>query len=366
MRKYITLIFMLVIPFILVACDNKGNHGNGTEPDVVSIEFTMSNYELAPGVHTLAAKALPEGSNQDIRFSLQGIVEGVTVSDKTLTISPSVEDQMTFTVVASSVYDPTIRANQVFTVINQGSTDVIEIRTEEELRAISLNGNYKLVNDIELENPWIPIGISEKEEESGEVIPGQYFNGVFDGQGFKISGIDIKSQQGEPLFNGGFFAQIGVLGIVKNTEFEGKLVANGWSGGVAGINEGLITNVISNMEVTVFGTSAGSIVSVNRGTISYSYGIGKVVSESNPNAEGRSAGLVVANEGTMEEVYGDKDTMTTPNYIAFTPMTNPNYMLSTAEMKLKSTFEQFDEDVWYIEDGTYPLLKHEGFLPPTI
>ncbi|WP_264229519.1 hypothetical protein [Acholeplasma laidlawii] len=366
MKKIITMM-LLVLSLVLVAC-TPSEEPPTTVPDVESIEFNMTSTTVAPGEHTLVAKALPEGSNQQIRFSIQGIVSGVSITGDKLNVGNAVEDGMKFTVVATSVYDPTIRATLEFTVVNVG-VEVVEIRTEEELRAIHTNEgglslSYVLMNDIELTTPWTPIGIAEVETDSGQIIPGTPFNGIFNGNGFTISGILVESE--EPLFNAGFFAQIGATAIVKNTTFEGIVNATGWSGGIAGINEGLIENVVSNVRVTVTGTSAGSLVSVNRGLIQYAYGIGKVVSETNPNTSGRSAGLVVANDGSMIEVYGDYQALETPNYTAFSPSTNPMYMLPTVDMKTSSTWASFDADVWYIENGTYPLLKHEGFVPPVI
>ncbi len=366
MKKIIT-IMVLLLSLVLVAC-TPSEEEQPNVPDVESIQFQMDSTTLTPGEHTLVAVALPEGSNQQIRFTVQGIVSGVSITDDKLNIGNAVEDGTTFTVVATSVYDPTIRQTIVFTVENVG-VEAVEITTEAQLRAINtaeggLAGSYILMNHIELTAPWTPIGVAEVELDTGDIIAGDPFTGIFDGNGFTISGIDISSE--EPLFNGGFFAQIGPTAIVRNTAFEGVVNATGWSGGIAGINEGLIENVVSNMVVTVAGTSAGSIVSVNRGLIQYAYGIGKVVSETNPNTSGRSAGLVVANDGSMVEVYGDYQTLETPNYAAFVPTTNPNYMLPTVDMKSASTWSAFDQDRWYIADGTYPLLKHDGFEPPVI
>lgn len=363
------LLFMLLLfGFLLVACQPATIDDPDTNVDVESIQFNMDQTTLVPGEYTLVAVALPENSDQNIRFSIQGIVEGVGILGNKLTVGLTAEDGLVFTVIATSVYDPTIRQTKSFTISNEGS-EAIVISTESELRAIrtvenGLNQSYVLANDIVLTEKWVPIGVAEQELDNGTIVPGEYFNGVFDGAGFSIKGISIDEE--EPMFNAGFFAQIGATGIVKNVELEGSIVAQGWSGGVAGINGGTITNVISNIAVTVRGTSAGSMVSVNRGLISYSYGIGAVSSLTNPNTAGRSAGLVVANEGTMTEVYGDVEALQTPNYAAFGPSTNPKYMLSTVDMKLASTWVNFDTDVWFIANGTYPLLKHDGFIPPVI
>jgi hypothetical protein len=331
------------------------------QEDVSEVVFNMPNTVLTPGSYTLVASCLPETASQLVKFTLVTSISGVTVSGTTLLVAVSAEDQAKFTIRASSIYDPTKSKALEFT-INNPSTEV-EITNEEQLFSIGtevdgLAKKYVLKNDIVLTKSWEPLGTADVENDDGSVTPGEYFAGVFDGAGYTISGIDINGD-----FNEGFFEQIGTTGIVKNVKFVGKVNARGWSGAIAGINGGTITNVIVDVDVTVSGGSAGGLVSVNRGTISYAYAIGKVVSGT-PNTSGRSAGLVAANEGVMTECYGDVDEMTTPNYIAFTPTLDASKMLSTGNMMTAATFITWDTDVWHIEDGLYPLLKHEGFVPP--
>ena len=365
MKKQFYLIFIaLFVVVLLAACKPSEPTVPETpaDPDVASVEITNTNLDLSPGNYTLTGRALPAEANQQVRYTLLGTPTGVSLTGSELTVSVNAEDDATFTIRITSLYDPTKTSTKEFTVNNPEV--YVEITTEEELRAIGtatngLNERYKLMNDIELTSAWIPLGIADVEEDNGNIIPGTYFNGLFDGQGFSITGIEITGS-----FTVGFFSQIGSTGIVRNVSLQGVVNATGWSGGVAGINGGLITNVISDIDVTVVGTSAGAMVSVNRGTISYSYAIGQIVS-GNANTQARSAGLVAANEGQIVEVYGDRDAMTTPNYVAFTPITNTSFMRSTASMKTAATFSEFDTDVWFIEDGFYPLLKHEGFVAPT-
>src|SRR5690554_4465975 len=116
MKKILSII-ILSFMFLLVSCGEQPEKPP-TTVDVTSIEFTMESDVVTPGTHTLTAKALPEGANQDIKFALQGIVEGVSVNGTTLSISMGAEDGAKFTVVATSLYDPTIRATKEFTVSN--------------------------------------------------------------------------------------------------------------------------------------------------------------------------------------------------------------------------------------------------------
>lgn len=363
MKKIFTLLFLLVLVLGLSACKKD----NASKKDVESVEFTFQQTVLTPGEYKLTARVLPAEANQSIKFQLMGIVEGVTVQqDGTLKILSTAADQQTFKVWAISNYDVTKKVLKEFKVSNPPAEDFIDITTEAQLREIgkteeSLTKNYRLKNDIVLTAPWDPIGVADHEEDDGTVTLGKYFNGIFDGKGFKISNIEINAE-----YNAGFFAQIGENGQVLNTEFEGVVNAQGWSGGIAGINLGLIQNVIANIKVTVQKQSAGAVVGVNRGIIKYAYAKAKTVSEQYGYTEPRSAGLVAANEGTLTEVYGDVKELKTDNYVAFNNLKNDKYMLETPYMKKASTWAEFDTDVWFIADGTYPLLKHEGFTDPTI
>ena len=354
-------VLVLLLSFGLIACDENPTPPVG-EPDVVSVELTNTVTDLIVGTHELKARALPEGSSQLLRLSLVGSVLGVSLDGQTLSISPSAVDQTEFVVRVTSLYDLTISATKTFKVINK--VEVIEISTEAELRAINtadngLNLSYVLVNDIALTTPFESIGTADAEQDDGSIVAGSYFNGLFDGQGYKITNFLIE----DGSFNEGFFAQIGTSGVVKNVSIQGVINARGWSGGIAAINEGLITNVVSNIDVNLLGGSAGALVSVNRGTISNSYALGKTTSGTANNL-GRSAGLVVANEGVLTNVFGDKETMTTPNYIAFTPTLNDTYMLTSALMQTATTYAEFDTSVWFVKDGFYPLHRHEGFVEP--
>lgn len=362
MKKILLSIIVLLGLGLLVAC--KPDQEPVIEhKDPESIEILLDVSTVTVGKYDLSAKVLPAEATQNVSFSVIGINPGVSVDRNALFITEAAIHESTFTLVATSTYDPSIKGNKVLTISNiPVEVEKTEISTEAQLRDMKLDGHYVLTNNIELTEDWLPIGIAELELDDGTIVPGEYFNGSFDGKGFEISGINVV----DGISNSGFFAQIGSLGRVENTKFSGQIAAANWSGGIAGINSGLIKNVVSNVAVTVTGASAGSIVSVNRGLIENTIGIAKVFSELNDVSLGRSAGLVVANEGTMTEVYGDKDTLESPNYAAFFATTNPRYMLSTQEMKVAENFEKFSTDVWFIADGTYPLLKHEGFVPPVI
>ena len=70
-----------------------------------------------------------------------------------------------------------------------------EISTEAQLKAIDLNGNYVLTQDITLsDNEWIPIGTSDRP-----------FTGTLDGKGFTIKGLTVGDGAKDDSNNKAFF-----------------------------------------------------------------------------------------------------------------------------------------------------------------
>lgn len=134
---------------------------------------------------------------------------------------------------------------------------------------------FILMNDIELTQPWIPIGTGTASS----------FAGTFDGNGHTISGIKIVSNVGYA----GFFGYL--KGQVKNLTVEGAIVSgDGNCGGIAGQLEstGKIINCISHIDIKakdktggIVGYNDGGTIegSVNRGNISGTYKVGGVVGE---------------------------------------------------------------------------------------
>lgn len=100
-------------------------------------------------------------------------------------MAETTEDKLEFTVKAVSLLDLTVSATKKFTVDNPPAP-AQEIRTAEEFSAIrnDLNGNYILMNDIDLGgNPWEPIGTADMEDNSGHIVSvGVGFAGRLNGQ----------------------------------------------------------------------------------------------------------------------------------------------------------------------------------------
>ena len=115
------------------------------------------------------------------------------------------------------------------------------IRNEDDLQQIgskkyALTGAYQLVSDIEITKAFNPIASTENP-----------FNGVFDGAGYKISGLEIDDNDDteesftktQPL---GLFRSVGPKGRVENLTLENAKVSGSskFAGIIAGRNYGLI------------------------------------------------------------------------------------------------------------------------------
>lgn len=105
--------------------------------------------------------------------------------------------------------------------------------------------NYILTNNIKVEYNYLwTDGI-------GSIAENKPFNGTFDGRGYCIMGLNVKSQD-----NGGLFEIIGENGCVKNLfvldcDFR---VSSNKAGGIATINNGTIDHCVSGINSFLTGT----------------------------------------------------------------------------------------------------------------
>lgn len=368
LTKKAVLIVMLALlclcSFVLAACNDSSETVRHADAD--SIEIVGTNTTFAPGEHTLEAKVKPAQADQGVRWSVTGEdTRGVSVggeSGNVLTVGANATDGAVITLRATSTYDTAVYVTRDYT-LEIPEIEGTPIYTEEELRNIDLNGNYVLMNDIELTSAWDPIGTSEIEDENGVLTrAAEPFNGVFDGNGYTISNIqyeDLDEDSGQVV---GFFEQIGGSGEVKNLGLQGSITVDRWSGGIAAINGGIISNCWSDIDVTCVGDlgAAGGLVSDNRGRVEYCYCIG-AVSTPNREASTRTAGLFV-NAGDAYACFGDADAMGTTYYQTMTGLIgNSEIMLSTSAMQTASTYEGWDSEVWSIVNGSYPQLINPDF-----
>jgi len=180
----------------------------------------------------------------------------------------------------------------------------LQIRTWYDLNAIrdNLSGHHVLMNDLnsttagyeELASPsanegkgWHPIG--------GIGADGLPFSGTLDGQGYEIRDLFInlpgKGYVGlfSVLGEGGRIEDIGVVNArVNSTAYVGSLV---------GINRGTVSNSYSAGSVSSTLMFAGGLVGFNQGTVSNSYSADNVTSDNG------AGGLAGGNSGTVGNSY---------------------------------------------------------------
>ncbi len=179
-----------------------------------------------------------------------------------------------------------------------------EVRSVEDLYMINfdLAGNYKLMNDIDLSvvtakggdwdylgNGWDPIG-------SDGIYAGNKFTGIFDGNGYTISGIRIavssvpsgvSSTRYVGLFanNAGTIKNLTVSGNISST-YSGSIHC---TGAIAGYNSGTITGCVNESEINISTSNSSAIRSIHVGgiagcsigSITQSYNVGNVSGKNN-------------------------------------------------------------------------------------
>lgn len=198
-------------------------------------------------------------------------------------------------------------------------SDPYQIKNENLLKMITSSSYYQnkyfiITNSFELTSEWTPL---------------KDFTGVFDGNGYIISGLKIpQSNNAEAaglfanLKSGAKVSNLGVMikdeiiaeggsaesgGIAGKCEagasIENCFVAGGKitglsAGSIAGTNEGTIYGCYATTEVAgIANASIGGISGSNTGTIQNSYAIGKIAET---DASNKAGGISGTNTGTIE------------------------------------------------------------------
>lgn len=136
------------------------------------------------------------------------------------------------------------------------------IHSADELRGVSEKpGDYfRLAENVELSGEWTPLCESSP------------FEGTFDGAGHAISGLKVGARE-----YAGLFAKIGEKGRVCNARISGNLAVGAPSqaaGGVAAINDGVVTGVACRVEVEIAADAAptaavGGLVGAGSGIVAF-------------------------------------------------------------------------------------------------
>ena len=357
MKKAIRILSVVLCfaVFLCMGC-NKDKGTKGGPPESIVINNTETT--VGAGSFDIDATVLPSGADQRINVTIIGSAAGITAEGKTVTVAPTTEDGIKFTVKVTSLLDMTVSATMQFTV-NNPPLPPKAVRTAEEFSAIrnDLNANYILMNDIDLGGAaWTPIGTADIEDNSGKITEvGVGFAGRLDGNGYTVKNFFFDNGEAELV---GLFGQIETTGIVEKMGLVGSLTASKWSGGLCGINHGTIRNCF--IDVTVTGTSfpMSAVAGNNKGKVQYTVAVGKVTCPDGKDG----AAFVGSTDGSVTRSYAHSGNIP----YAYGWAKTPSAAISKTENELKTaaTYSAWDKEIWYVADGIYPMLKYDGFEPP--
>jgi hypothetical protein len=174
--------------------------------------------------------------------------------------------------VASHLYEEAMNWNVLYGDGSSGNP--YQITNCIQLQAMNNNQNYAnyiLMNDIDCSDT-INWNFGE-----GFIPVGTYFTGIFDGQNHTITNLFINRPSTN---NVGLFGYFSSSGKMKNVGLvNANITGNYHTGGLAGINQGIITNSYSTGNV-IGGGDVGGLVGYNlqqSGTITDSYSTANVV-----------------------------------------------------------------------------------------
>ena len=176
--------------------------------------------------------------------------------------------------------------------------------------------HFKLSSDIDLssvcgadldgeEVSWIPIG--KRTGTSPDVISAddKPFSGIFDGNGYKVSGLYINGTND-------FCGLFGYIkdGAVKNLTVSGSITGKDCVGGIAGWNSAVIENCVNNCVINgskgntpLSFAAVGGIAGTNFGTILCCYNNETISSVDNYLTSDYIGGICGENYGTVENCY---------------------------------------------------------------
>lgn len=169
-------------------------------------------------------------------------------------------------------------------LVNEGNSGACAVLTA----AINIGGNAG--------SPWTCIGTDNMLK----------YDGIFDGNGYEISGLYIHSSKSYQ----GLFGYVGNNAIIKNLKVSGEVTSTTQqAGGIAGHSKGRIINCTSAVDVSGK-TAIGGIVGWNTGVVKQcSYHTGTVADEGS-----YSGGIVGYNEGSISYSY-NTGTIKGTNYV---------------------------------------------------
>lgn len=158
------------------------------------------------------------------------------------------------------------------------------------------------------------------------------FEGVFDGCGHIISGIDVTDSTGAYDYGAALFGKIGISGVVRNLTVSnssfwssgrasciagancgtinnchnngvscGSRIGAGYAAGIVAYNWGTVANCVSTGEISSSSWCVGGIVAANHGKIVNSCNLGSVISTREFDVD--IGGVAGCNEGSVQNCY---------------------------------------------------------------
>lgn len=155
----------------------------------------------------------------------------------------------------------------------------------------TLSGVYfELDGNIALAGEWTPIGS----------YSAKAFQGIFDGNGYTISGLSIIAPEGT---HAGLFGYVGTSGTVKNLNVTGALSGNTKLGGIAGRNDGVISgcSFAGNITTSQSSGGVGGIAAENGGLIEKCQAISGTFTGGTSGRAGGIAGLNDTANGVISQ-----------------------------------------------------------------
>jgi len=189
------------------------------------------------------------------------------------------------------------------------------IYTAEQMNAIGTASNdwdkhFKLMADIDMSSYSYSTAVIAPDTNNTNYpfFDGASFTGVFDGNGHKITFLTIDDAGADNTYLGLFGRIDG--GQVKNLGIEDGSVSGsaGGKGGLAGINNGSISNCYFTGEISG-GYGLGGLVSMNSGSLSNCYSTGYVTGSTD------IGGLLCSNSGSVSNCYSNSTVSGTGDHI---------------------------------------------------
>lgn len=329
-----------------------------TIPAVYSLDFSESEISEEDGI-----VAVLNSKNEQLDQKYYSY----NVAKNQVEIAPSYVDELPY---GETTLKIITKRNTVYVEL-----DVVTkfIYTPEDLASIddskeALSGYYILMTDIDLTEylspegagyndgkGWTPIGSYVDEALDLNIATEYAFKGTFDGNGHTISGL-YANRKDAASFNAGLFGYTTNKSIIKNLGVEGKLYVSSYSGGLVGVNSGLIENCWSNVDIDVYSGEdvyryVGGFVGNNNGIIENCYSLGEVKSDYD---FARFAGN---NEGIINNCYSYSDTNS--NVLVGAGFQAENYLVfeNEEEMNVYNWENVFSNKYWNFVENNVPTLK---------